>query len=69
MRDIVTYIIAEAGVNHNGDFGKAIQLCQVAKDAGTAGGRRGEQGARRDGGRLRPLPERGLPLWHVIVLF
>ncbi len=30
----MTYIIAEAGVNHNGDFAKAIQLCQIAKDAG-----------------------------------
>jgi N,N'-diacetyllegionaminate synthase len=30
----MTYIIAEAGVNHNGDIDKAIQLCRAAKDAG-----------------------------------
>lgn len=29
-----TYIIAEAGVNHNGQLDLAIQLCDVAKDAG-----------------------------------
>ena len=29
-----TIIIAEAGVNHNGDFEKAIQLVDIAKDAG-----------------------------------
>lgn len=29
-----TYIIAEAGVNHNGQLNLAIQLCNAAKDAG-----------------------------------
>lgn len=28
------YIIAEAGVNHNGSLGLALQLCDEAKDAG-----------------------------------
>ena len=28
------FIIAEAGVNHNGSFDKALGLIQVAKDAG-----------------------------------
>jgi len=30
----MTYIIAEAGINHNGDVKKAIRLCSAAKDAG-----------------------------------
>ncbi len=30
----MTYIIAEAGVNHNGDATKAFELCRAAKDAG-----------------------------------
>jgi len=30
----MTYIIAEAGVNHNGDIKKAVQLCKAAKEAG-----------------------------------
>jgi N,N'-diacetyllegionaminate synthase len=30
----MTYIIAEAGVNHNGDLNAALQLCKVARDAG-----------------------------------
>ena len=29
-----TYIIAEAGVNHNGDLGMALELVRAAKDAG-----------------------------------
>ena len=29
-----TFIIAEAGVNHNGDFDTAIELIKVAKDSG-----------------------------------
>lgn len=29
-----TYIIAEAGINHNRDVNKAIQLCDIAKHAG-----------------------------------
>lgn len=33
MRDKV-YIIAEAGVNHNGSFELAIQLCDMAKNTG-----------------------------------
>lgn len=28
------YIIAEAGVNHNGSLDLALRLCKVAKDAG-----------------------------------
>ena len=28
------YIIAEAGVNHNGRLDLALQLCNAAKDAG-----------------------------------
>ena len=31
---MATYIIAEAGVNHNGDFGLARQLVDAASDAG-----------------------------------
>ena len=30
----MTFIIAEAGVNHNGDIGHAIRLCNAAKEAG-----------------------------------
>jgi N,N'-diacetyllegionaminate synthase len=30
----MTFIIAEAGVNHNGDLQKALQMCGVAQDAG-----------------------------------
>jgi len=30
----MTYIIAEAGVNHNGDVGAALEMCRVARDAG-----------------------------------
>lgn len=30
----MTYIVAEAGVNHNGDVNRAMQLCRVAKEAG-----------------------------------
>ncbi len=30
----MTYIIAEAGVNHNGDAGRAFQMCTVAREAG-----------------------------------
>ena len=33
MRHDMTYIIAEAGVNHNGDADKAVRLCRLAKDA------------------------------------
>ena len=29
-----TYIIAEAGVNHNGQLGLALKLCDAAKKAG-----------------------------------
>ena len=29
-----TYIIAEAGINHNGDFNKAINLIKEAKKCG-----------------------------------
>ena len=29
-----TYIIAEAGVNHNGDLQLALQLCDAARAAG-----------------------------------
>ena len=28
------FIIAEAGVNHNGSLEKALELCSIAKDAG-----------------------------------
>jgi len=28
------YVIAEAGVNHNGEMGKAIKLIEMAKKAG-----------------------------------
>ena len=31
---IRTFIIAEAGVNHNGNINLALKLCDVAKDAG-----------------------------------
>jgi N,N'-diacetyllegionaminate synthase len=31
---MMSFIIAEAGVNHNGDVGKAMQMCSVARDAG-----------------------------------
>jgi len=30
----MTYIVAEAGVNHNGDLDRAMLLCQIAKNAG-----------------------------------
>jgi len=30
----VTFIICEAGVNHNGDIGQALLLCNAAKEAG-----------------------------------
>jgi N,N'-diacetyllegionaminate synthase len=30
----MTYIIAEAGVNHNGDVKKALRMCSVAREAG-----------------------------------
>lgn len=30
----MTYIIAEAGVNHNGDVEAALEMCRVARDAG-----------------------------------
>lgn len=30
----MTFIIAEAGVNHNGDIGQALLLCNAAKEAG-----------------------------------
>lgn len=30
----MTYLIAEAGVNHNGDVQTALELCRVAKEAG-----------------------------------
>ncbi len=30
----MTYIIAEAGVNHNGSFDRAMELCRVAREAG-----------------------------------
>ena len=30
----MTFIIAEAGVNHNGDIGQAFLLCNAAKEAG-----------------------------------
>ena len=30
----MTYIIAEAGVNHNGDLNRALELCRVAHKAG-----------------------------------
>ena len=30
----MTFVIAEAGVNHNGDIGQAILLCNAAKEAG-----------------------------------
>jgi N,N'-diacetyllegionaminate synthase len=30
----MTFIIAEAGVNHNGDIAKALQMCGVARDSG-----------------------------------
>ena len=29
-----TYIIAEAGVNHNGQLDLALKLCDAAKEAG-----------------------------------
>ena len=32
-----TYIIAEAGVNHNGDVNIAKKLCLAAKEAGADG--------------------------------
>ena len=28
------FVIAEAGVNHNGDVARALQLCDAAKKAG-----------------------------------
>lgn len=31
---MATYVIAEAGVNHNKDLGNAVALCRVAKEAG-----------------------------------
>lgn len=34
MNDKRCLIIAEAGVNHNGDIGTALKLCDAAKDAG-----------------------------------
>lgn len=35
MSDIThTIIIAEAGVNHNGDYGRAVEMVYAAKDAG-----------------------------------
>ena len=34
MKDKKTYIIAEAGVNHNGSLKKAFKLVDVAKDSG-----------------------------------
>src|ERR1035441_8713428 len=33
-RHRMTFIIAEAGVNHNGDIKKALQMCGIARDAG-----------------------------------
>lgn len=30
----MTYIIAEAGVNHNGDLAQALEMCRAARDAG-----------------------------------
>lgn len=30
----MTFIVAEAGINHNGDLGQAILLCNAAKEAG-----------------------------------
>lgn len=32
--DVAPFIIADAGINHNGDFNKAIQLVDAAKEAG-----------------------------------
>ncbi|EKD91810.1 MAG: N-acetylneuraminate synthase, partial [uncultured bacterium] len=34
MRNQPTYIIAEAGVNHNGDINLALQLIDIAVDSG-----------------------------------
>ena len=34
MKNIKPYIIAEAGVNHNGDFGIAKKMVKVAAEAG-----------------------------------
>ena len=34
MKDKKTFIIAEAGVNHNGDINKALKLVDIAKNAG-----------------------------------
>ena len=34
MKNKKTFIIAEAGVNHNGDIRKALKLVDVAKKAG-----------------------------------
>ncbi len=34
LKDIAPYIIAEAGINHNGDLSTAKQLIQAAHDAG-----------------------------------
>jgi N,N'-diacetyllegionaminate synthase len=36
-RDHPPYIIAEAGINHNGDLRKALDMVQVASDAGADG--------------------------------
>lgn len=33
-RSVSPFIIAEAGINHNGDFDKALQLVKAAKDSG-----------------------------------
>lgn len=30
----MTYVIGEAGVNHNGDLGMALKLCEAAREAG-----------------------------------
>tara|TARA_Y100000741_G_C17970000_1_gene443427 strand:+ start:439 stop:567 length:129 start_codon:yes stop_codon:yes gene_type:complete len=34
MKDKKTFIIAEAGVNHNGDLNKALKLVDIAKKSG-----------------------------------
>ena len=34
MNSDKTIIIAEAGVNHNGDYGKAVEMVYAAKEAG-----------------------------------